>query len=322
MLESDNSKDQDEEVIEEDWSQFGPSSDNTMFDYYETQKFPLGQGVEMKLQCVESLTPLDMMNLSNGISDSTGNRVWSGAIMFMVYFAIVPLLQSSTSVKEENDEKCEKMKSLQNLRDNLFAGKRVLELGTGTGSSLIAVVLSCLHSKADLPHYTVFTDNDETVLKLCEQNCKSNLGAINVSVECLGWGKEETTKSHKEKLYSFDTVIATDVLYDLSALQPLFETASLMVNPGGIFILAHVPRASIDCDLKDICTSLESKILEQSRLHNFKVLGHENGIPVEVGDYALRPKWLKELSNDLPDFVDLGELDAIGASIMMFKNVK
>jgi hypothetical protein len=67
---------------------------------------------------------------------------------------------------------------------------------------------------------------------------------------------------------------------------------------------------------------LERKILEQSRLHNFKVLGHENGVPVEVGDYALRPKWLEEFSNDLPDFVDLSELDAIGASIMIFKNVK
>ena len=321
MLESKKSKHQDEEVIEEDWSQFGPSSDNTMFDYYETQKFPLGQGVEMKLQCVESLTPLDMMNLSNGISDSTGNRVWSGAIMFMVYFAIVPLLQSSTFIEEENGEKFEKMRSSQTLKDNLFAGKRVLELGAGTGSSSIAVVLSCLHSKAVLPDI-VFTDNDETVLKLCEQNCKSNLGAINVSVENLGWGTKETVKSHSEKIHSFDTVIATDVIYDLSALQPLFETASLMVNPGGIFILAHVPRASIDCDLKEICPSLERKILEQSRLHNFKVLVHENGIPVEVGDYALRPKWLEEFSNDLPDFVDLSELDAIGASIMIFKNVK
>lgn len=319
MLESGNKNHQDEEVIEEDWSQFGPLNDNTMFDYYETQKFPLGQqGVEMKLQCVESLTPLDMMNLSNGISDSTGNRVWSGAIMFMVYFAIVPLLQSSTSIEEENDKKFEKMRSLVKLRDNLFAGKRVLELGTGTGSSLIAVVLSCLHSKVDLPH-VVFTDNDGTVLKLCEQNCKSNLGAINASVECLGWGTEETMRSHKEKIHSFDTVIATDVLYDLSALQPLFETASLMVNRGGIFILAHVPRASIECDLKDICSSLEHKILEQSRLHNFEVLVHEHG---KVGDYALRPKWLEELSNDLPNFVDLSELDAIGASIMMFENVK
>uniref|UniRef100_A0A7S1YS87 Methyltransferase type 11 domain-containing protein n=1 Tax=Ditylum brightwellii TaxID=49249 RepID=A0A7S1YS87_9STRA len=44
---------------------------------------------------------------------------------------------------------------------------------------------------------------------------------------------------------SYDTVFATDVLYDLSSLSPLFTTASKMLRGGGYFVLSHVPRASV-----------------------------------------------------------------------------
>ena len=37
----------------------------------------------MEVRCMESLTPLDMLDLSNGLSDATGNRIWMGAVLFM-----------------------------------------------------------------------------------------------------------------------------------------------------------------------------------------------------------------------------------------------
>lgn len=43
------------------------------------------------VECVESLTPVDMMNLGAGIHDATGHCVWMGAFLLM---DALPCLQS------------------------------------------------------------------------------------------------------------------------------------------------------------------------------------------------------------------------------------
>ena len=43
-----------------------------------------------------------------------------------------------------------------------------------------------------------------------------------------------------------DTVIATDVIYDISTVKLLCQTASHILKDGGYFVLSHVPRASVD----------------------------------------------------------------------------
>lgn len=77
-------------IVEEDWSKLNK------FEYYGTNSFPLfilenpdyrtggaddiiaqhqPHCLQMNLRCVDSLTPLDMMDLSNGTADATGNRI-------------------------------------------------------------------------------------------------------------------------------------------------------------------------------------------------------------------------------------------------------
>jgi 2-polyprenyl-3-methyl-5-hydroxy-6-metoxy-1,4-benzoquinol methylase len=73
---------------------------------------------------------------------------------------------------------------------------------------------------------------------------------------------------------SYDSVIATDVLYDISSLAPLMQTASKLVKVGGYFILSHVPRASVEADNGDGGSAavaradvLESLIVEEGTKH-------------------------------------------------------
>ena len=63
----------------------------TWFEYYDTLAFPLSPTTSntttststMVLRCMDSLAPLDMIDLSNGRCDATSNRVWMGAVFFM-----------------------------------------------------------------------------------------------------------------------------------------------------------------------------------------------------------------------------------------------
>jgi len=213
----------------------------------------------------------------------------------------------------------------------------------------------CEHVK---PKSLTLTDNDPVVLSLCEKNCITNFNDdvdVSFQVCALDWGKDNLEKIIHESddddtdtdngrgskhIYasSQDTVVATDVIYDLSALQPLFETASILVKIGGFFVLSHVPRACIDCDWKDIRDALEHEILNEAAKHNFALITSSSmacgnadnlhrSISEVVGkdDHAIRPIALMDLwggdakmlssSNDC-DFL---ELDSVGASIIIFR---
>ena len=131
------------------------------------------------------------------------------------------------------------------------------------------------------PSILVLTDANEDSLELCRMNLDLNLndsndGKSNVFVQRLEWGEGNAAKvigasddngtTIKENILegdsesrnktcqtspeqqlpaSYDTVFATDVLYDLSSLVPLVNTASELLAEGGYFILSHVPRASV-----------------------------------------------------------------------------
>ena len=88
-----------------------------------------------------------------------------------------------------------------------------MELGCGTG--LAAIALSKLLSTEAL----VATDVSESALDLCSQNCNMNQ-IKNIQIEKLCWG--ETLDSEQP----FDTVLATDVLYDIQAWEPLLKSAN------------------------------------------------------------------------------------------------
>jgi hypothetical protein len=365
MTGANNNEEHQEDVVEEDWSNLNHGD----FEYYGTNIFLLSaleeettsmtstavkqnRPLQMKLQCVESLTPLDMLDLSNGIGDATGNRIWMGALFFIECF-VRPLPRLSTN----NETFYSKIRAMSELRSALFFNKRILELGAGTGASLIAIGLAgtvCEHVK---PKSLTLTDNDPVVLALCEKNCITNFNDdvdVSFQVCALDWGKDNVEKimhasDHddddtdnrrgRKHIYvsSQDTVVATDVIYDLSALQPLFETASILVKTAGFFVLSHVPRACIDCDWKDIRDALEHEIINEAAKHNFALItsssmacGNDENLYSSISevvgkdDHAIRPIAFMDLWGDAKmlsssDDCDFLELDSVGASIIIFR---
>lgn len=382
---------QEGEIIEEDWSHIPNTANHNdvlsngdtnanLFSYYQTQTFSLScdtaDPVIMRLCCLESLTPLDMLDLSNGVADATGSRVWLGAQWFMKCMVICPLSSTfdssldPTAMPASNMHGSSQLKpyfQLLQLRKDLFHEKKVLELGAGTGASLISLGLASMVTTSGrhgtditqesvVPSLLTLTDNDPVALSLCQINCDANLSCtgIDYQVVKLEWGKEHLDNVTKTSTTgtiieesSQDTIIATDVLYDLSALKPLMETASLLLKTGGHFVLSHIPRASVeDCELKDITQALEQEIRREASKHNLVLLcpasldGEEaNGIVVDVlegliepSDYAIRPStWMKCWpdyanvagtcdNNTVTDssYLECVELESIGASILIF----
>lgn len=336
------------EAIEEDWSGIvkSGSSDNlynndddgrSSFSYYDALVFPLGGAVSVKLRCMKRLTPLDMLDLSNGVRDSTGNRVWMGAIFFLECFvrpigktaaAASTNANANTNTKKMNNNNDSSRAALRRLRRALFHDKTVLELGTGTGVSLIAVGMAGrVNGTVDQQQpenetetlvrsrKLTLTDNDATVLSLCRMNCKANFDTNGngndedkdernpcYTVGRLDWEefcKQQEPPQHQQQLVtsagvtpdpfflepsslvsSHDCVVATDVVYHLSTIEILFRTACKVLKQGGTFVLAHVPRADIDCRPCLIRESLESEILAAATSHGFSssssVVGVDN----------------------------------------------
>jgi ribosomal protein L11 methylase PrmA len=197
-----------ESVQEDDWNL---PLDFHMFAQHESHSIYLNSARDFQIECVEALTPLDMMNLSAGIHDATGHCVWMGA--FLLIAAI------------END----RMKEI-------FRGAQVIELGCGTGIGGIALLLA---GESSAPSFLSFTDSDPNALALCGRNCESNLEEYQYQLEEVAWG---TPLPPSVSPNSFDVVVAADVLYDISCLPLLLTTAKECLKDAGYFVLVHVPR--------------------------------------------------------------------------------
>ena len=149
----------------------------------------------MTIHCVESLTPLDMINLSNGHHDSTGHRIWMGALFFIECFVCPLELGLPTNSNYHNDEKEKMVQLLSEWRIKLFHKKDVLELGAGTGASGISIMIAgayanSYHGESEKegrrsantiiaqPNCMIFTDSDTDVIKLCKENIIRNVTPI------------------------------------------------------------------------------------------------------------------------------------------------
>lgn len=307
-------------VIEEDWSdimKFNPTG--TAFSQHASIKIPLSSTVVMDIACIEYLTPLDMMNLSNGTSDSTGNRVWMGAFAFMEFF-VKPL-----SIFHDNESAVSTVaRQLKMLRHKLFHGANIIELGSGTGISGISLMMAhkCdVHKLSYIPSRVTFTDNDCNVLDLCKRNCDFNLGRSNdsnlYSISHLEWGE------HLEFQESFNTVIATDVIYSLVALEPLIQTAHGLLLPGGHFVLSHIPRASISSK-QEQSVALENEILKVANKYKLEPIFGREGSEYEHlcrKNYALRPDILEYIiqHDNLLGMYDWRGMHSVGAAVFIFK---
>jgi ribosomal protein L11 methylase PrmA len=282
----------DDVSVEDDW---GLPLDLNLFAHQERHRIVIHEAqaspVSIFIECVEALTPVDMMSLSSGTNDATGFRVWTGAVLLIA--------------------------SLDTLVED-FKGKRVLELGCGTGIGGIALMLS----QHATPAFLCFSDADQNALKLCRRNCELNgleevderllqnlcsFTKKSFSIMQLTWG---TTIPSTIPARSMDTVVATDILYDIEMLSSILQTTMACLKPGGSFVLSHIPRASCP-EHHQPDENLESFIVQQAELHGL------------VLRRLIRPRDVSsfedsQVFSDTLDTTSLRDMEAIGAAILVF----
>lgn len=113
-----------------------------------------------------------------------------------------------------------------------FKNKNVLELGAGCGLTGIAIKV---FAKVG---FIKMTDCNELVINQLKKNVEINkLDSKEVSISYLNW-KDEIKEN-----FSYDYIIAADVIYDISILDSLLKTSSsLLKGTNGIFIIASTLR--------------------------------------------------------------------------------
>jgi len=109
----------------------------------------------------------------------------------------------------------------------------------------------------------IMTDGDSDTLQSMRQNLMDNTNNESISCHQLRWGKQYASNFTHDK---FDVIIASDVIYVEEIIKDLFDTVMVLLNEGGMFILAFVRRnVKIDlvldyakvCDLGYRCVTLD-----------------------------------------------------------------
>jgi predicted nicotinamide N-methyase len=276
------------DVQEEDWSDIMTSdlSAGSFARHDDVQDICLPDGILLKIASAASLSPLDMMDLSWGTHDATGHCIWMGAKLFL---QALPKLQV---VYLFSDAHC-----------------RILELGSGTGLAGIAVAKTQEANDTSLQQlHIVLTDNSDSALALCRHNCKINGVAQKVRVEFLSWGNtllSSSTTTPRSSSHDFDIVLATDVLYDIGAWEPLLQTVTNSLREKGHLILSHVPRAALPegtLSSGSSSSSLEDHLVAIAKGYQLHLVS------------TLHP-------SDLEEFEDWQEMEQAGASILIFGKV-
>ena len=130
---------------------------------------------------------------------------------------------------------------------SIIHGKRVLELGAGLGLCGIAAELLGASQ-------VVMTDGDTNVLSQLRENVKANR-CTRVICPQLRWGHHiDQFVEHHGK---FDVLIAADIIYVESILEPLFETVVALME--GKFLLSYA-RRNVKIDLVLECANRHNLI--------------------------------------------------------------
>ncbi|GIX63390.1 methyltransferase, putative [Babesia caballi] len=107
--------------------------------------------------------------------------------------------------------------------EGAFAGKRVLQLGSGCGLSGIALYVAAA-SSGKAPRALMFTDVCQETMRNLQFNVELNkLNSVDgVSVRTLDWTKPETwPRDAQGDLLAFDVVVGSDLVYDTNLVEPL-----------------------------------------------------------------------------------------------------
>lgn len=113
-----------------------------------------------------------------------------------------------------------------------------------------------------------------------------------------------------------ETVIAADVLYDLSSLTPLLISVSRVLQINGYFVLSHVPRVDVErCPLESHKETLERLITSTARKYGLQP-------PSEVPHLIIAEN-LRTISNRLTPLLNysLNDYEDTGATVLIFKRL-
>ena len=109
-----------------------------------------------------------------------------------------------------------------------LAGKRVLELGAGTGLPGIVA--------ASLGAHVVQTDRQALVMHVCRQNAERN-GVTTIVHRLADWTQWEDTAQ-------YDVILGSDVLYTTALHPALMHIFLANLAPGGTLLIADPFRAA------------------------------------------------------------------------------
>ncbi|XP_009701098.1 PREDICTED: protein-lysine methyltransferase METTL21C-like [Cariama cristata] len=170
-----------------------------------------------------------------------GAVVWPGALALSQYL-------------ESNQEQF-------NLKD-----KKVLEIGAGTGLvSIVVLYLGAYVTATDLPE----------ILENLSYNISKNTQHMNThkpEVRKLVWG-ESLDEDFPASTYHYDFILATDVVYHHTALDPLLATMAYFCKPGTVLLWANKFRFSTDYEfLEKFSTIFNTTLLAEFPESNVKLL--------------------------------------------------
>jgi len=335
---------EDEETFDDDW---GLPCDFRLFAQHEARRVWLGltkggeedgdadadgddQDNDFRILCVESLTPLDMVNLGNGLHDATGHCVWTACFLWLAALQTneITLPPSSTMI-------------------------RVLELGSGTGLGGLATlkhfskIMDNDNHGSSACHVTL-TDADPDALDLCRRNAVLNGVDSRTTVQPLTWG--DTDDLSVGLRGTMDIVLAADILYDIRMLPSIRQTAlACCKTNAGIFYLSHVPRACFTSEttagttLQGVDGSLEDYIVQEMTESQRMVEGDDDDDhevtfslvriirPIDLLSSGWQPPpksaFVKNNNDDDENFnyindTSLQEMQDIGAALFVFQKKK
>ena len=166
------------------------------------------------------------MSMATIWQQSTGSSIWGGGLALARY--------------------------LDGLGSDFWAGKRVLELGTGTG-------LGAISAATNGASLVVATDRDADVLKLAAENARANGVGVGPSgplrTSKLEWGDAAALSAllGGDEASTWDVVIGADLTYNKDGWEPL--TATLRAARAPAILSASERRPNELTQLRAFLTS-------------------------------------------------------------------
>eukprot|EP00967_Tisochrysis_lutea_P062056 scaffold79584_cov31-Tisochrysis_lutea.AAC.3 len=204
------------------------------------------------------------MEMSTLWKQSTGSSIWGGGLVLV--------------------------REMESLGEAFWKGKRVLELGSGTGlGAITAAKLGAASATA--------TDRDTLVLELAQRNARTNLGAANAAAvfntDLLEWGGSPDVAQARVAAISgfpFDFLIGSDLTYNRDGWIPLAQTLRATRAPALLTASERRPN-----ELAELEAFFQQQSFVFRRIHSPMTRGYASGIAVY---------WLDASTPELPSIIE------------------